>query len=372
MAKDYYDILGVARGATQDEIKKAYRKLAHKHHPDKGNGGDDSKFKEVNEAYQVLGNEQKRKQYDQFGSAFNQQGGFGGGAGAGAGGFNWQDFSRAGGQGGFNQNVEFDLGDLFGDFFGFGGSRRRGARSRQQGGGDIEAVITIDFMDVVKGAEKQYAVTHKILCETCKGSGAEPGSSATICETCKGSGAVQRVQQTMLGNFATQVQCPTCQGEGTIIKKTCTTCGGDGHHTKKEEIKVKIPAGISEGERLRLSGKGDAGYRGTHAGDLYLQIHIIPNQKFERRDDNVHTTETLAIPDAVLGTTIQVETVEGAVRLKIPAGTDSGKKFILKHKGIPHLRSRGHGDHVVTVKVDVPKKLTREQKRLFEELQKTG
>lgn len=367
MAKDYYDILGVSKSASKDEIKKAYRKLAHQHHPDKGSGGDDKKFKEINEAYQVLGNDQKRKQYDQFGSTFNQQGGFGGAGG----GFNWQDFARTQGQAGYGQNVEFDLGDLFGEFFG-GGSRRRGRSRSQSQGADIEAVVEVDFMDVVRGAEKQYAITHSIVCQTCHGNGAEPGTSVKSCTTCKGSGTVQRVQQTMLGNFATQSPCPTCDGEGSVIEKSCRACGGDGRVSSKENLKVKIPAGISEGERLRISGKGDAGFRGATPGDLYLQIHITPHSHFVRSNDDIHTRETITISDAVLGTAIQVETVEGPVRLKIPSGTDSGKKFVLKNKGIPHLRSRGKGDHVVTVHIDIPKKLSRTQKKLFEELQSAG
>lgn len=367
MAKDYYDLLGVSKSATQDEIKKAYRKLAHKHHPDKGNGGDGKAFKEINEAYQTLGNEQKRKQYDQFGSAYNQQGGFGG-AGA-TGGFNWQDYTRQQ-QGGFGgQQVDFDLGDLFGDFFG-GGSRRRGG-SQSRTGSDIAAVIEIDFMDVVHGVEKEYAISHKIPCERCKTTGAEPGSTVETCSTCNGSGAVEQVQRTMLGNFATQSVCPTCNGEGKKITKTCKMCGGDGHHAVKENIKVKIPAGISEGERIRLTGKGNAGYRGAEPGSLYLEIHIRPDKRFERIGDDIQTIERVPIADAVLGTSILIETVEGKVKMKIPAGTDSGKKFILKNKGITHLRSRGRGNHVVIVEIDIPKKLSREQKRLYEQLQQT-
>lgn len=362
MAKDYYDILGVSKSASADELKKAYRKLAHTYHPDKGDGGDEKKFKEINEAYQTLSNPQKRQQYDQFGSTFGQ------GQAGGPGGFNWQDFARANQAGGFNsQNMEFDLGDLFGDMFGFGGGRRT-RRSGRQEGGDIEADVDVDFTDAVSGVEKQFSVEHHVVCQTCKGNGAEPGTRIETCSTCGGSGTVEQVQRTVLGNFATRGVCPTCGGEGKSIKEKCHTCRGDGRQMQQESIRVKIPAGVNTGGRIKLTGRGEAGYRGGAPGDLYLTIRIRPHQKFRRVDDNVLSEELISVSDAALGTSILVETVEGPVKLKIPSGTDSGKTFLLKHKGIPHLRSRGKGDHLVKILVEIPKKLTRDQKKLFEQL----
>jgi len=365
MANDYYDILGVSKSASADEIKKAYRKLAHKYHPDKGEGGDEKKFKEINEAYQTLGKADKRKQYDQFGSTFGQ------GASGGPGGFNWQDFARqqqSGGFGGFNsQNMEFDLGDLFGDMFGFGGSSRRRRSSRQEGT-DMEADVEIDFMEAVHGSERQFRIEHHVLCSHCKGNGAEPGTKIETCKTCGGSGSIEQVQRTVLGNFATRGVCPTCHGEGKEIKQKCRVCGGDGRELKRESIRVKIPAGVRSGGRIKISGRGEAGYRGGAPGDLYLTIRIRPDARFSRQGDDVLTDETISVADAVLGSTLLVQTVGGEVKLKIPAGMQSGKKFILKGKGIPHLQGRGKGDHIVRVVVDIPKKLSRNQKRLFEEL----
>jgi len=365
MANDFYEILGVSKSATADEIKKAYRKLAHKYHPDKGDGGDEKKFKEINEAYQTLSNSQKRQQYDQFGSTFGQ------GAGGGAGGFNWQDFARAN-QGGFgSQSQEFDLGDLFGDMFGFGGGRTRRRSSRQEGT-DIDAEVQIDFMDAVHGAEKQFSVEHHVVCSHCSGNGAEPGTKIETCATCGGSGTVEQVQRTVLGNFATRAVCPSCHGEGKTIKEKCNICGGDGRELKQESIRVKIPAGVNSGGRIKLAGKGEAGYRGGVPGDLYLTLQLRPHPRFSRDGDDVKTQETISIASAVLGSSIFIETVDGEVRLKVPAGTESGKTFVLKNKGIPHLRSRGKGDHLVKIIVEIPKKLSRDQKKLFEELQDLG
>lgn len=373
MAKDYYNILGVAKNATQDEIKKAYRKLAHQYHPDK-KGGDEAKFKEVNEAYQALGNPEKRKQYDQFGQAFGgagQPSGFGGG-------FSWQDYARAsqGGGGPFSggfrqQNVEFDLGDLgdiFGDLFGFGrstGSRRVRHSAR---GNDIETIMTIDFQEAVFGTEKVIDLYKNVTCPHCSGNGAEPGTKIETCGTCGGNGQIEQIQRTILGAFRTVGVCPDCQGEGKKTSTKCKKCRGEGRLKESERIKVKIPAGISDGETIRLSGKGEAGLKGSGTGDLYIILRVRPNPEFKREGDNIISEVEISFSQAALGDKIPIKTLEGEVMLKIPGGTQSGKVFKLNGKGVPHLRSRGRGDHLVTVNVITPSKLSREQKKLFEEL----
>ncbi|MFA6098713.1 MAG: molecular chaperone DnaJ [Patescibacteria group bacterium] len=372
MAKDYYNILGVAKGASQEEIKKAYRKLAHQHHPDKSSGNE-AKFKEINEAYQVLGNAEKRQQYDQFGQAFGQSGP------GGAGGFSWEDFSRAGGAGPFGggfrqQGAEFDMGDLgdiFGDLFGFGrstGSRRSRRTAR---GSDIQADLTIEFRESVFGVEKTLDLYKQTLCLHCQGNGAEPGSKIETCPTCKGAGQVEQIQRTILGAMRSVGVCPACHGEGKIYSVKCKQCGGDGRVKETEKIKVKIPSGIAEGEVMRLSGKGEAGLKGSQAGDLFLNIHVEPDPEFIRKGDDIISELAVSISQAALGDKISVNTLDGEVTLKIPSGTQSGKVFRLKDKGVPHLRSRGRGDHLITVIVEIPTRLSRQQKKLFEELANT-
>jgi len=370
MAKEYYNILGVAKSATQEEIKKAYRKLAHQYHPDK-KGGDEAKFKEVNEAYQALGNPEKRKQYDQFGQAF-------GGAGAEPGGFSWQDFARAsqGGSGPFGggfrqQNVEFDLGDLgdiFGDLFGFG--RRTGGRSarRSARGNDVQAEMNLDFKEAVFGTEKVIDLYKNVICSHCAGNGAEPGTKIETCSTCAGNGQIEQIQRTILGAFRTVGVCPDCQGEGKRASTKCKKCRGEGRLKESEKIKVEIPAGISDGETIRLSGKGEAGLKGSGAGDLYIILRVRPDPEFKREGDNIISEAEISFSQAALGDKIPIKTLEGEVILKIPAGMQSGKVFKLNGKGVPHLRSRGRGDHLVTVNVVTPTRLARHQKRLFEEL----
>ncbi len=370
MAKDYYKILGVEKGASQDEIKKAYRKLAHQYHPDKP-GGDEAKFKEVNEAYQVLGNAQKRQQYDQFGQTFGQ----GGAPGGGFGGFSWEDFARAsGGQGPFQggqQNVEFDfgdLGDVFGDLFGFGRSSRARRGGRASRGGDIQAEMTVTFHEAVFGADKIIELYKLITCPHCSGNGAEPGTKIETCKTCGGRGQVEQVQRTILGAMRSARVCPDCRGEGKIPSQKCRQCRGEGRVKQNEKIKIKIPAGISDGETIRLSGKGEAGARGATAGDLFIGVRVTPDPQFKREEDNILSNIDISFSQAALGTKIPITTLEGEVSLKIPAGTQSGKVFRLKDKGVPHLRSRGRGDHLVTVNVVTPTGLSRQQKKLFEEL----
>lgn len=368
MSKNYYNILGVAKTASQDEIKKAFRKLAHEHHPDKKHGNE-AKFKEINEAYQVLGNEEKRKQYDQFGSAFNNAAG-GQGAGFGGQGFNWQDFARqyGGQQGGFSsQNFDFDLGDIFGDFFGGGGRRGRG-RSRQRGGEDIEVQMTIDFREAIFGAEKIISLDKQDVCEKCDGKGYETNEKIITCPECKGAGQVRQEQRTIFGVFASVGVCPTCAGEGKKPEKFCSQCHGAGRIKNKKEVKIKIPAGIDEGQSIKVSGAGNVGEKGSVAGDLYISFQIRPDKIFTREGENILTKIEINIAQASLGDKIEVETLDGTVEMKIPEGTQSGKIFILKGKGVPILNSHSRGDQLVEVVVKIPTKLSRKEKQLLEEL----
>lgn len=363
MSKDYYKILGVEKNASADEIKKAFRRLAHKFHPDK-QGGDEAKFKEVNEAYQVLGDEDKRKKYDQFGSDFEQQGGFGGAG-------NWEDFMRAArGQGGFSQGGGFDfgnvdIGDIFGDLFGFGGGR---GQRRQQRGNDIQVDIELSFRDAVFGVEKEIKLTKENSCDVCEGSGKEPDSKMIQCGECKGQGQVRRVQQTFLGAMQSVVVCPLCHGNGQIPEKSCRHCGGKGTKKSESNYNLKIPAGIHDGGTIRLQGKGEAGGPSSVAGDLYIVVHVLKDKNFEREGNDIYTTLHISYPQAALGETIEVETLDGMKKIAIPDGTQSHQKIRLKGLGVPYLNSNGRGDHYVQVIVDVPKKLTRNAKKLLEEL----
>ncbi len=362
MAKDYYDILGVSKSAAPDEIKTAFRKKAHEHHPDKG--GDAEKFKELNEAYQVLGNTEKRQRYDQFGAAaFN-----GGAGGGGYGGYSQGFGGFQNGQGFGNMDFE-DLGDLFGgfgDIFGFGGGRQ--TTKRETRGRDMEMALGLDFMDAAFGTEKEISFSKNIQCNRCHGNGAEPGAKIETCATCHGSGHVTRIQRTILGNIQAQTTCTTCNGEGKIYSQKCTQCGGSGIHREAVKIKVKIPAGINDGESIRLTGQGEAGAKGAMSGDLYLRIKLQAHKKFRREGYDIRTEETLSIKQAVLGDKIDIETVHGPVKLKIPEGTQSGTIFKLKEKGITRLHNRGIGDQYVKVTVKIPSGVTKKQKQLLEEL----
>jgi len=364
MSKDYYQILGIPKTASQDEIKKAFRKLAHEHHPDK-KSGNEAKFKEINEAYQVLGNEEKRKQYDQFGQTFNSSGGFGNGQDFG--GFNWQDFAHQSNSGGFSFNGEdFDLGDLFGDFF--GGSRSRG-RAKEQKGEDIQIQLAIDFKEAIFGAEKIIILDKQDVCDRCAGHGAEPGSKIITCPECGGRGKKQQTQQTFFGVFATEIICPTCAGEGKKPEKFCSKCHGQGRVKNKKEIKITIPAGIDENQEIKITGQGNAGPKSRTPGNLYVSFKIGSDKKFERQGQNIITKINLNIIQASLGDKVEVETVDGPVILKIPEGTESGKIFILKDKGVPELNRPGRrGDMLVEVFVKTPSRLSRKAKKLLEEL----
>ncbi len=359
--KDYYKILGVSKNASTDEIKKAFKKLALQYHPDRP-GGDEAKFKEINEAYQVLSDADKRQRYDQFGSDFEQQGGFGGGA-------NWEDFMRAarGGEGGgFQFNFGgMDFGDLFGDMFGMGGGGRRASRGR-----DIQVDVELDFKEAAFGVERDITLRKQSTCDVCGGNGAEPGSKLETCHTCKGQGQVVQQQRTFLGAMQTVVACPTCHGRGQSASKKCKHCGGDGIVAKTVTHKVKIPAGINTGQSIRLSGLGEAAPHGGTSGDLYVVMHIKPSKVFHREEYDVYTDAEISFPQAVLGDTIDVETIDGKIRVAVPEGTESGQLIRLRAKGIQHINGHTRGDHYVRVKIRVPKKPNKTAKKLLEELKK--
>ncbi|MFH0929634.1 MAG: molecular chaperone DnaJ [Candidatus Moraniibacteriota bacterium] len=368
MSKDYYNTLGVGKEASDGEIKKAYRKLAHQHHPDKS-GGNEAKFKEVNEAYQVLSDKEKRTQYDQYGQTFEQAqsqgGGFSGFDGfrdfsSYAEGFDFNFGGGRGGQGGFS--------DIFGDIFeqaGFGGGGRRTRASR---GEDIQVDIEIDFQEMADGAEKEVELYKRVRCARCEGDGVESGSKKVECAKCQGEGQIRIARRTILGTFQQTSVCPDCQGEGKIPEKKCKNCGGDGRVREYEKIKIKIPAGIKNGQTIRLENMGEAGERGGEAGDLYVNVHVLSDERFERKDDDIHSEAKISFSQAALGDKIEVETIGGEVRLKIPAGTQSGEVFRLKGHGVKHLSRFGHGDQYVKIQVTTPANLTREEKEIFEKL----
>lgn len=373
MPKDYYNILGVSKDSSDDDIKKAYRKLAHQHHPDK-TGGDETKFKEVNEAYQVLSDKEKRSQYDQYGQTFEQaqqQGGFSGFEG-------FRDFSsyaegfdfnfggeRAGGQGysGFE--------DIFGDIFeqaGFGGGKSRGRRRYR--GEDIQVDMEITFQEMADGIEKEVELYKRVKCSRCEGEGVEPGSKKVECAKCQGEGEIRTARRTILGTFQQTSICPDCQGEGKIPEKKCKKCGGNGRVREYEKIKIKIPAGIKDGQTIRLENMGEAGEKGGAAGDLYVNVHVVSDKRFERKDDDIYSDAKISFSQAALGDKIAVETIGGEVKLKIPAGTQSGEIFRLKGHGVKHLSRFGHGDQYVKIQVETPKDLSREEREIFEKLKK--
>ncbi len=362
MAKDYYKILGVDKGASTEEIKKAFRKLAHQHHPDK-KGGDEAKFKEINEAWQVLGDENKRKQYDQFGADFEQQGGFGGGAG-------WEDFMRAARNGGGGMNFDFGnfggFGDVFGDMFGFGGGGRGGPKR----GNDIQVDVQLEFREAVFGVEKDIRLTKVNACDVCSGSGAEPGSKLNQCGECKGQGQVRRMQQTILGAMQTVVQCAKCHGAGQVPEKECKHCRGEGRVRSESSYKLKIPAGIDTGGAIRLSGKGEYPGKGGQPGDLYVRVHVKADKQLVREGNDIFTDAHVTFPQATLGAQIEIETLDGKKKIEVPEGTQSQQRIRLRDLGVPHLNSSRRGDHYVTIIVDVPKKINRTAKKLLEDLAK--
>ncbi|PIZ99929.1 MAG: molecular chaperone DnaJ [Candidatus Komeilibacteria bacterium CG_4_10_14_0_2_um_filter_37_10] len=369
MSKDYYQVLGVDKNANAEEIKKAFRKLAHEYHPDKNKGNED-KFKEINEAYQVLSNAEKKQKYDQYGSSgpFGYDGARANGANANYGGFNWQDFGSWQQQGNVHAD---DLGDIlggFGDMFGFGNQSRTRQRSGPQRGEDIEARISITFEESYFGCEKQIELRKKVKCSKCQGNGAAPGTKIENCKTCQGSGQVRKNQQTIFGQIATVVTCPECQGEGRSYAQKCPNCQGRGVINDNTKIKVKIPAGINNGQSLKLSGQGEAGEKSGSNGDLYLSMNVLSSAKFRRENDDLYTTALINISQATLGDKILIESVAEQVKLKIPAGTKSGTQFKISGYGMPKLNGRGNGNLLVKVEIKIPTHLNREQKKLLEQL----
>ena len=350
--RDYYEVLGVSKTATQDELKKAYRKLARKYHPDLNKDNEEAaeKFKECNEAYSVLSDDQKRAQYDQFGHAAFENGGMGGGGG----------FGGAGGFGGFGGSGMEDIFDMF-----FGGQGGRGgsrAKSGPQRGADLRFDLEITFEEAAFGLEKEINLYRDETCEHCHGEGAEPGSKVESCPECNGTGYVRFTQNTMFGQMVNERPCSRCKGEGKIISEPCKECRGKGTVKRNKKLKVKIPAGVDNGSRLRVSGEGEAGAKGGPNGDLYVYLYVKPHKFFERDGTTVLCEVPINIVQATLGADIKVPTLDGQVTMKVPEGTQPGKILRLKGKGIPSLRGGGRGDQLVRIKVVVPTKLSDKQK----------
>jgi len=355
--RDFYEVLGVSKDATEADIKKQYRKLAKQFHPDINPGNDDAahKFREATEAYEVLSDDGKRRQYDQFGHAAFSQGGGGGGYG--------------GFEGGFGDMGDM-FGDIFGDFFG-GGSRRRQDNGPRQGA-SLRASLELEFEEAVFGTDKDINITVSDECETCHGSGAKPGTHAETCSQCKGAGQVRFNQQTILGTVTSTRTCPACNGAGKIIKEKCQSCTGTGYTKSRKKISVTIPAGIDNGQSIRLKGKGEPGTNGGPRGDVLLTIYIKPHQEFERQGNDIYYQMRINIAQAALGAEIEVPTLDGKVKYPIGAGTQSGTRFRLRGKGVPFInQSKSRGDQYVDVIVDTPSKLSQRQKELFEELADT-
>jgi molecular chaperone DnaJ len=357
--KDYYQILGISRSASEDEIKKAYRKLAHKYHPDKG--GDEKKFKEINEAYQILSNKEKKAQYDRFGRVFEE------GAGAYPGfdfGFNW---------GRFGEGLDFDLGDLselMEDFFGFGAPKRKKDLKR---GKNIEVEIEIPLEETLKGKEKEITLEKFIFCSRCQGIGAEPGTSVKECFSCRGTGQVQQIKRMPFGSFTRVTTCPECGGEGFRPEKLCNVCKGEGRTKGEEKIKIFIPAGVDTNQLIKVEGKGEAGRKTGEPGDLYVRIFVKKHSIFERKGDDLYITVPISFSQAALGDEVGVSTIEGKkIILKIPSGTESGKVLRISGKGIPHFSGYGKGDMYVEFLVRTPEKLTKKQKELLKKLKEEG
>lgn len=358
--RDYYEILGVSKNASESEIKKAYRQMALKYHPDKNpdDKGAEEKFKEAAEAYEVLSNPEKRKRYDQFGHA-----GLGGGAGA----------------NGFHMSMDdifSQFGDIFGDAFGgafsgfggFGGGRQRRSVNR---GSNLRVKVKLTLEEIAHGADKKIKVNKYIACASCQGTGSKGGSSYSTCSTCRGTGHVTRVTNTFLGQMQTSSSCPACGGEGQTIVNKCPECTGDGVIKGEEVITMKIPAGVEDGMQLSMSGKGNAGARGGIAGDLIIVVEEQDNPNFERDGKTLIHNVFISISDAALGASLEIPTLDGKARVKIPAGTQAGKVLRLKGKGLPALNSYEHGDLLININVWTPKNLTKEEKEILEKLSKS-
>lgn len=361
MPKDYYAILGVQKGASDDEVKKAFRRAAHEHHPDKG--GDPAKFKDINEAYQVLSDKQKRQMYDQFGSAAFEQGGPGAGGPGGFGGFGGGfGFDPSGFQGaGFE-----DLGDVLGEMFGFGGGRTR----RESRGADIQMDVELSFKEAAFGVTKKLSLYKTAACSRCKGEGAEPGTKIDTCKTCSGQGQVRQMQRTMLGTIQMNVTCGACHGKGRVPEKPCTQCRGQGIERREHSLEVQIPAGIEDGQALQIGGQGEAVPHGR-SGDLYLRVHVKGDPYFDRDGHDVLSTVSVPFSLLALGGELEVETLDGKQVVTVAEATNPGAVLTLRGKGIPYGRG-SRGNHLLTLTVELPRRFTDEQRTGLEQLRKNG
>ncbi len=347
--RDYYEVLGVARGASADEIKSAFRKLARQYHPDVNKeAGAEEQFKEINEAYGVLSDPDKRARYDRFGRA------------------------GLGDMGGGYQDYTVNFGDIFEELFGFGGmGGRTSRRNAPRRGRDLQMQVNLGFEEAIFGVEKEVEFERDETCATCRGNGAEPGSSVHSCQTCGGRGEVRQVRQTFVVQMVETVTCPNCQGRGQVIEKLCHTCSGRGLERKRVKKKVSIPAGVDNGMQIRLPGEGQPGSNGGPNGNLFLAVNVKPHEFFKRRGEDILLDLDINIAQAALGAEIEVPTVDGDEKLSIPAGTQPGRVFTLRGKGVPKIRQGGRGDQKVIVNVDIPTRLTKEQRALFEQLAAT-
>lgn len=364
--KDYYQILGVSREATQEDIKKAYRKLAHQYHPDKG--GDEKKFKEVSEAYRVLSDSQKREQYDQFGKTFEGAGGFGGGQPGWDFGFG-DDFSA---QSGPTSGWDFNnLGDVFEEMFGF--NMRGGKKKDLKRGKDIEVEMEIPLEAVLAGREEEISLHKQVICERCQGKGGEPGTAVNECFSCRGTGEVQQIHKTIFGAVTRYTVCPECGGEGYRPDKPCNVCKGEGRIKGEDSVKISIPFGVDTNQVIKLEGRGEAGRKGGKAGDLYVRIFVKKHSVFHRRGDDLFMAREISFSQAALGDEAEISTLERTkILLKIPEGTESGKVLRISGKGIPHFQGYGRGNMYIELIVATPKKLTKKQKELLENLKNEG
>lgn len=355
--KDYYTILGLERGASKDDVKKAFRKLAAQYHPDKKTG-DEERYKEVTEAYAVLGDDKRKAEYDAYGHAFS---GGGGAQGTGFSGFNWADFQQAGG--GFGgQGFEFDLNDIFQNF-GFGGNNQA-ARGR-----DVSIDINLSFEESIFGVTRKVLITKNALCAHCSGTGAKTGTGMVSCSTCNGNGKIRETRQSIMGTFTTVRECTVCHGTGQVPKERCPHCAGAGVMRTQEEITIKVPAGINNGEVIRMTGRGEAMARGQ-AGDLYIKVHVEAHSRIKRDGSTLTTSLPIKLTDALLGGVYHVETLDGTVDIKIPPGITHGEMLRIKDKGVPY--ERGRGDFLVKISVETPRKLSRKAQKLVEELRTEG
>jgi molecular chaperone DnaJ len=347
--RDYYEVLGISRSASKDEIKSAFRRLARQYHPDVSDATDaEERFKEINEAYAVLSDDERRAAYDRYGHA-----GVRGMGGA-------QDF-----------NVDFsDFADIFGDIFGFGGFGRRSRRSRNapRRGADLQYQVTLTFEEAVFGVEKEIEITRDEVCPTCHGSGAEPGTTPVRCSTCNGTGEIRQTRQTILGSMVQVSTCPTCKGQGETIASPCHTCNGRGFVRRTRKKMITIPAGVDSGTQIRMAGEGQPGINGGPNGNLYIVINVKKHKFFRRRNNDILLDLNINVAQATLGAEVEVPTVDGPAKLKIPAGTQPGKVLRMRNKGVPYLRNNGRGDQLVVVNVEIPKRLNDEQQELFENL----